>query len=1107
MTRRRRFWVVFGVVVVAFVLTTTVSVRATLSTAGTLWGVISALVAFGSTVTGMKLLKPAGAPPDGADLEGALVADVSRQLHEEERRQRLNDPWPIPVHLTPADAAITDHWQVIRAGDGDCTPLPLTGDLSQIDTLFSAVPSGRMVLIGPAGCGKTVAARRLAVLRADTWQAGRPVPVLLSLAAWNVTRQPLRHWLVQQVADDHPAVPQARAVARTLLEAGRLLVILDGFDELLPQARRRALSEINRNLSVTQLLVVTSRADEYTAEVTASDVLTAAAVLRLQPVPLTTAFTFLQEAGPPVTAARWRDVQARITEQDPLALVLRTPLFVTMARGLYDTAAADPADLLDRARLPDRASLERALLDQYVDQAARRIAAGSGAGVSTRQVARVHRHLRTLAALVRTGRSGDLSWWQTPRLVPATAVAAPICAVLAVLGAVSCAVVLGGRWQVPCTALFGTLTGIVVLVMAGAVVLPPRPPDGARHIGTPRWVRDLPAPALVAGAGAVSLLAAAAGGVVAAVGAGALVADLIGLLFVAVATVWVLSPSWVDPRYADRDRRRERWLCAALAFACGSAVYVIGGVEGQTGPGRVRQFAALTGFAVAAVVSGISAGRRPRGQPRRTRTPASRARVVLSWLVAATVVAVPAVAGPVLWWDAGQAVLVAVMLWAGGHTLAGMGPGYRAPRRVAPRLGDTASVIVPRVGLGAVAGAIGVTVMTLLFPPLSWPVRWAAGQDPGGVPMPALPALSDMAPFVFIGALAGLLVGVLRWVLAPVDHGQAAGPRQVLRTDATVLGLLLAMPAAVAVPLAAALVRQHPHRPTLVFVCAVLLITLPVLVAIVRTSAWLQYRTAHLWLAGTGRLPWRFLRLLEQARDAGVLRQTGSSHRFRHVRLLHQLHVPATSGAGPRRRAWPPEVWPAAWRWSAGAGVSLLIAGGAVRQADVAETAARTSPTLAAPTRQDLQRRGVCPPGCRVTGHVTVAHESWGQVTVFTTVDERGDEPIAGVVVTDRTGKVRWQRELDAWPELTVARRDRTGNVFLIFNPGDDDGVVVLRPVRHGFAELGPSPEDSYFFSSELVDAGDGAYAIDRINDCETSCADGTVTRTLYYWTGKRYRP
>ncbi|WP_231956745.1 MULTISPECIES: NACHT domain-containing NTPase [unclassified Actinoplanes] len=1056
----------------------------------------------------MKLLKPDVTPSDGAELEAALVADVRRQLQEEERRQRLNDPWPIPVQLRPADAAITDHWQVIRAGDGDGTPLPLTGNLSQIDTLFSAIPSGRMVLIGPAGCGKTVAARRLAVLRADAWQSGQPVPVLLSLAAWNVTRQPLPQWLVQQIADDHPAVPQARTVARTLLVAGRLLVILDGFDELLPQARRQALHEINQSLSAPQLLVITSRADEYTAEVTASDVLTAAAVLRLQPVPLATAFTFLQEAGPPTTAARWRDVQARVTERDPLALVLRTPLFVTMARALYDTAAANPAELLDRARLPDRAALERTLLGQYVDQAARSIAADSGGVISPRRVATVHRHLRTLAAIVRTGRTGDLSWWQTPHVVPAVAAAAPISMTLGLLGAVSFAVVLGGKWQVACTSLFATLAGVFVAVTVGAITLPPRPTAGGRYVEKPHWMRAIPVPALVAGAGAVSLLAAAVGGVAAVYGARTLVVDLTGLLFVVFATVWLLSPSWADLRYTDWDRRRERWLGTALAFTCGGAVFVAGAVEGQVSPGRVYQFAVLAGFAVAAAVSGIIAGRRPRVRSRHRRHRASRRRVMLSWLVAVTVAALLTAVDPFLWWGAVQAAVVALALRLLGETLVSIGPGYRTPRRVAPRLGDAAPVIVPRVGLGAIAGAIAVTVMTLLFPALSWPVWWAAGISTGDLPVPALPALADMAPFVFVGALTGLLVGVLHWVLAPIDHGRMAGPRQALHTDATVLGLLLAVPAAVAGTLAAVLVGQHPHRPALVFVCAVLLIMLPVLVAVVRTSAWLQYRTAHLWLAGTGRLPWRFLRLLEQARDAGVLRQTGSTHRFRHVRLLHQLHVPATNVTGSRRRAWPPEEWPAAWRWSAGAAVCLLIAGGAVRQADIVAAAEQTQPTLATPTWQDLQRHGACLPGCRVTGHVAVNHKSWGPVTLLSTLDESGDEPIAGVVVTDRTGKVRWQQELDTWTELTIAGRDRTGNVFLIFSMGGDKGVVVLHPVRRGFAELGPSPEDPYFFSSNLIDAGDGSYAIDQsINDCSPPCADGAVTHTRYYWTGKSYRP
>jgi NACHT domain len=309
MTRRRRIGIICGAAGIAAVLTAAVIVRSGLNTAGTAWTVFSAVVAFSTTITGMRLLKLSGPSSDTADLQAALVADVRRQLHDEERRHRINDPWPIPVAMTPADPAISEHWAVIRGDSG--LALPPSGDLARIDELFAAVPTRRMVLIGPAGCGKTVAARRLALLHADAWGHGQPVPVLVSLATWKAARQPLRSWLPNQIAEDHPSVAHARELARTLLNTGQLVLILDGFDELPPAARHDALSEINGALPVPQQLVVTSRVAEYTHEVAAADVLTAAAVMHMQPLPADTTFTFLRHATAPEVAKRWKQVQDR----------------------------------------------------------------------------------------------------------------------------------------------------------------------------------------------------------------------------------------------------------------------------------------------------------------------------------------------------------------------------------------------------------------------------------------------------------------------------------------------------------------------------------------------------------------------------------------------------------------------------------------------------------------------------------------------------------------------------------------------------------------------------------------------------------------------------
>ena len=54
-------------------------------------------------------------------------------------------------------------------------------------------------------------------------------------------------------------------------------------------------------------------------------------------------------------------------------------------------------------------------------------------------------------------------------------------------------------------------------------------------------------------------------------------------------------------------------------------------------------------------------------------------------------------------------------------------------------------------------------------------------------------------------------------------------------------------------------------------------------------SSWLSYSVTRVWLALTGRLPWRLMTFLEDARHRGVLRQAGPVCQFRHALLQERL--------------------------------------------------------------------------------------------------------------------------------------------------------------------------------------------------------------------------
>jgi hypothetical protein len=69
-------------------------------------------------------------------------------------------------------------------------------------------------------------------------------------------------------------------------------------------------------------------------------------------------------------------------------------------------------------------------------------------------------------------------------------------------------------------------------------------------------------------------------------------------------------------------------------------------------------------------------------------------------------------------------------------------------------------------------------------------------------------------------------------------------------------------------------------------------------------SAWGRTGVARVWLALTGRAPWRLMAFLAEAHRRGVLRRVGARYEFRHLRLQQRLTACADdappTGPGPR---------------------------------------------------------------------------------------------------------------------------------------------------------------------------------------------------------------
>jgi hypothetical protein len=67
--------------------------------------------------------------------------------------------------------------------------------------------------------------------------------------------------------------------------------------------------------------------------------------------------------------------------------------------------------------------------------------------------------------------------------------------------------------------------------------------------------------------------------------------------------------------------------------------------------------------------------------------------------------------------------------------------------------------------------------------------------------------------------------------------------------------------------------------------------------------AWLPCQVRHAWLAVLRLTPGRLMKFLQVARDAGVMRQSGAYHQFRHKIVLDHLGTASVSTASAARPA------------------------------------------------------------------------------------------------------------------------------------------------------------------------------------------------------------
>ena len=361
-----------------------------------------------------------GSQPESA-FEGRLAEATDDLAHavgarwgREEELRRIQDPFPLPVGWQLAPDDVMDHWENIRrvSPGASATPLDLAGHLPEITDVYRRIPSGRLVVLGRAGSGKSVLAVRFVLDLLTTRPRAGAVPVVFSVGSWNPVTTGFRDWLVGQLVRDHPGLAvrhDGSNLATLLVDAGRILPVLDGFDELATGLHRAALDALN---ATTLPLLLTSRPGEYRS-VAGTDPLTAAAAVRLTDLTVSDLVNYLPRTTRGSSGATtWDPVLHELRDHPAhaagvnLRAVLTTPLMVGLARAVYsDPAGRDPAELLDTDRFGSQYDLEDHLLGSFIPTVYRDQHARWDPDRVRGWLGYLARHLDRLG-------THDLAWWQ-----------------------------------------------------------------------------------------------------------------------------------------------------------------------------------------------------------------------------------------------------------------------------------------------------------------------------------------------------------------------------------------------------------------------------------------------------------------------------------------------------------------------------------------------------------------------------------------------------------------------------------------------------------------------------------------------------------------------
>lgn len=385
-------------------------------------GVVSSLLAW--------VIKRAFGPPVSLSLDDELdrLSDIMRDQWDKAAADRqLQRPAPLPIRWRLSSRPVAGPLRdptMTRLGGVAHRSLPglnpataadlQHGDRAALHAIYGGLGSGRLIVVGASGAGKSAVAILLLLdaLRFRKQAAADdrvhiPVPVMFTLHGWDPHTVRFEEWLQEKLGDIQ-FFRGKEGVGRvaTLIRDDRLAVFLDGFDEMDEPLRATALQALNDQAPCR--LVLLSRPEELEQAVQQTPLLDAVAV-ELQPLKSADAASYLLDPLVHPAPPAWRAFTDALTSASPTPVVgaLNNPLMVTLLRDTYG-----PTDAVDELLDDDRFSREEDIVHHVLDKAVPAAYAyrpGHEPGPYNAQIA--EHTLGFMAQRLARDGHGELVWW------------------------------------------------------------------------------------------------------------------------------------------------------------------------------------------------------------------------------------------------------------------------------------------------------------------------------------------------------------------------------------------------------------------------------------------------------------------------------------------------------------------------------------------------------------------------------------------------------------------------------------------------------------------------------------------------------------------------